>query len=74
MGTLFESFLGMALSAIIALVYSWMLTLVLLLLVPIIMVAGFLQLKATVGHAGSTNKALEKAGKVIHVLNYPSLI
>ena len=64
MGTLIESFVGMILAAIIALIYSWMLTLVLVLLVPFLIVAGFLQLKAITGHAGATKKALEQAGKV----------
>ena len=55
---------GLVLALIIALVYSWLLTIVLLGLVPILMFAGFLQLKALTGHATKTKKALEKAGKV----------
>ena len=48
----------------IALVYAWMLTLVLITLVPVMIFAGFLQLKALTGHAGESKKALEEAGKV----------
>ncbi len=56
--------MGMILALIIALVYAWMLTLVLITLVPIMIMAGFLQLKALTGHAGETKQALEEAGKV----------
>lgn len=55
---------GLLLALIIALVYAWMLTLVLLTIVPIMMISGFLQLKALTGHASENQKALEEAGKV----------
>ena len=64
LGTLLETFIALGLSLIIALVYSWLLTLVLLTLVPVMLVAGFLQLKALTGHAGANKVALEQAGKV----------
>ena len=54
----------MVASMIIAFVYSWMLTLVLIGFVPVFMIAGFLQLRAITGHAGDNKKALEEAGKV----------
>ena len=41
-----------------------MLTLVVLTLVPLMIIAGFLQLKAITGHASENKKALEQAGKV----------
>ena len=56
LGTVVESFVRMVLGLIIALVYSWLLTVVLLGLVPILMFAGFLQLKALTGHATKTKK------------------
>ena len=64
LGTLIETMIGMLASLVIAFVYSWMLTLVLFGFVPIFIIAGFLQLRAITGHAGSSKKALEEAGKV----------
>ncbi|XP_011409250.2 PREDICTED: bile salt export pump-like [Amphimedon queenslandica] len=64
LGTLIETFVGMFASLIIAFVYSWMLTLVLIGFVPVFIIAGFLQLRAITGHAGDNKKALEEAGKV----------
>ena len=64
LGTLIETMIGMLASLVIAFVYSWMLTLVLIGFVPIFIIAGFLQLRAITGHAGSSKKALEEAGKV----------
>ena len=49
---------------IIAFVYSWVLTLVILGIIPLMMVAGLLQVKALAGHAINSKKALENAGKV----------
>ena len=54
----------MVLALLVALIFSWLLTFVLLGLAPILVVAGFLQLKALTGHATQNKKALEKAGKV----------
>ena len=66
LGTLLETGFSLLASLIIALIYSWVLTLVLLTLVPVLIIAGFLQLKALTGHAGETKKALEQAGKVLN--------
>ena len=49
---------------VISFVYSWVLSLVILGIVPILMVSGVLQLKALSGFATSSKKALENAGKV----------
>ena len=49
---------------VVAFVYSWVLTLVILGIVPLMMLAGLLQLKALAGHATNSKKALEGAGKV----------
>lgn len=59
-----ETVVGMLLALAIAMIYAWMLTLVLISIVPVIMLAGFLQLKALTGHASENKKALEEAGKV----------
>ena len=57
LGMVVEGLMGMVLAVIIVLVYSWLLTIVLLGLVPILMLAGFLQLKAPTGHAKKIKKA-----------------
>ena len=64
LGTLLETFIGMFMSLIIAFVYSWVMTLVILGVVPFIFISGALEVKALAGHAATNKKALEKAGKV----------
>ena len=59
-----ETFVGLLLALVIALRYSWLMTLVILGVVPLVMIAGALQLKALTTHATSTKKKLEGAGKV----------
>ena len=57
-------FTGLVLVLVIGFVYSWVLTLVVLGIVPLMMVAGVLQLKALSGYAANSKKTLENAGKV----------
>lgn len=64
LGTVIEMVIGMVLALIIAFVYSWILTLIILGVVPIMMIAGALQLKVFTGHATTSKKSLETAGKV----------
>ena len=59
-----ESTFGLLLALIIALVYSWILTIVILGFLPVMIIAGALRTKALTGHAVGYKKALENAGKV----------
>ena len=54
----------MTLALVIAFVYSWVLTLVIFAVIPIVMIAGIAEVKALTGHTQSNRKAIEIAGKV----------
>lgn len=49
---------------IIAFAYSWVLSLLVLGVVPFVMITAFLQVKALSGHAKQKRKASEKSGEV----------
>lgn len=49
---------------IIAFIYSWQLTLLILGFLPFLMVGGALQMRMLTGAAGKNKEALEAAGKV----------
>lgn len=59
-----ETFIGLISAIVIAFVYSWVLTLLILGVVPIIIVAGFFEIKAFAGYAASSKKSVEETGKV----------
>ena len=65
-----ETLIGMVLAIVIAFVYTWVLSLVILGVVPIVLVAGALEVKALTGHTIENKKALETAGKVIFSIVY----
>jgi ABC-type bacteriocin/lantibiotic exporter with double-glycine peptidase domain len=63
-GTLLEAGVAALVSVVLAFIYSWMLTLVLVVFVPIMMVAGFIRITATSGTAKRNKESLEQAGGI----------
>ena len=64
LGTLVEISVAMFLSLAISLIYSWMLTLVLMGFIPVFIFAGFVQFRATTEGLKTSNAATNVAGKV----------
>ena len=64
LGTLLEAMISMLIGLVIAFVYSWMLTLVMLGVMPFILVGTTLEVRALAGHTAANKTALEKAGTV----------
>ncbi len=64
LGTLLETCVSMLMAIIVAFVYSWVLTLLIVAVVPIMLIASTLEVKALSGHTVANKKALESAGKV----------
>ncbi|KAK3108334.1 hypothetical protein FSP39_005774 [Pinctada imbricata] len=64
LGVLVTNIANMGTAMVIAFIYGWKLTLVILAFVPIIGIGGALQMKMMAGVAGQNKEALEGAGKV----------
>ena len=64
LGTIVEIFSGLVLVLVIGFVYSWLLTLVVLGILPLVIFAALLQVQALAGYASNSKKSLEDAGKV----------
>ncbi len=64
LGTLIETMLTMIISILIAFIKQWVLTLLILAVVPVMFIASGLEVKALSGHTVANKKALEASGKV----------
>lgn len=63
-GGVVQAFANIGTAIIIAFIYGWKLTLVILAFLPCIAIAGFLEMKILTGLGGKDKEALEEAGKV----------
>lgn len=58
------NFANIGTALIIAFIYGWQLTLLIIAFLPFIVLGGYLQIRILAGVAGSNKQALEEAGKV----------
>ncbi|UJR28455.1 hypothetical protein I4U23_009695 [Adineta vaga] len=63
-GTMLQNISNLGVGMILAFIYGWSLTLIMLAFVPFMIIAGFLQTYLMTGFANNDKKALENAGKI----------
>jgi ABC-type bacteriocin/lantibiotic exporter with double-glycine peptidase domain len=64
LGIMIMNVANMGTGLIIAFIYGWQLTLLILAFLPLLIIGGFLQVRILAGVAGQNKQALEEAGKV----------
>jgi len=64
LGAVTQIISGLLTGIIIAFVYGWLITLLMLLVAPIVLVSSTIQTKLVLGVGGNSKKAYEKAGSV----------
>ena len=68
LGTVVEIIFGMFVAFVISLAISWVLTLVVLCMVPLMFLSGVLEVRSQMMYAVNNKKALEKAGVVREIV------
>ena len=74
LGGVANSLANMGTAIIIAFIYGWKLTLLILAFMPLLVLGGFMQIKLLAGQAGQNKEALEGAGKVRRLFPLQNLI
>ena len=64
-GTVLMNVANLGVGIVIAFVYSWAVTLVILAFVPFLVIGGFLQTQLFTGYASKDKEILDEAGKVV---------
>ncbi|XP_048881333.1 ATP-dependent translocase ABCB1 isoform X20 [Brienomyrus brachyistius] len=64
LGLITNTICALIIAIVVAFIFSWQLTLLILACVPILSGANFIQMRATGGHASKDQKALELSGKI----------
>ena len=64
LGTVVQSMVSIIIALVIGFIYSWHMTLLILGFVPVLIIAGILQMDQFTNKSNDNQEALEKAGKV----------
>ena len=67
-GTVLMNLSNLGVGLVIAFVYSWTVTLVILAFVPFLIIGGYLQTQLFTGYASKDKEILDEAGKVVITL------